>query len=186
MITIEDIERVNKNVKFIDLRGKNYAVVAEKVKSFRQLQPNGGIITEVLGGNETEITMKATILDNEGHILATGTAHEVKGDGMVNKTSWVENCETSAVGRALSFLGIGIDGEIASAEEYVNAQTEQAKAKFGMITTKEKKILENMCKDRGLDIETTFPIGLDLNGEQYQKAVETLSKIPTLKDRSNK
>lgn len=177
MITSADIERVNKNVNFMDLRDKKYAVVAEKVKAFRQLQANGGIVTDVLGASDTEITIKATVLDNEGHILATGTAHEVKGEGMVNKTSWVENCETSAVGRALSFLGIGVDGEIAGAEEFVKAQAEQTKAKLGLITAKEKKILENMCEERGLNVEKTFPLGLDLTGAQYLTAVETLSKI---------
>lgn len=181
-ITSADIKRVNESINTIDIgRGKQYAVVAERVKAFRQLQANGAIETEIIGSNENEVTVKASIRDNEGKLLATGTAHEVKGAGMVNKTSWVENCETSAVGRALAFVGIGIEGEIASAEEMVNAETEATKAKLGMISAKEKKILENMCKDRELDIDKTFPLGLDLTGAQYQAAVEKLSKIEVKK-----
>jgi hypothetical protein len=55
-------------------------------------------------------------------ILGTGLAQEVKGKGMVNSTSYIENCETSAVGRALGMLGLGINGGgICSAEELANA-----------------------------------------------------------------
>ena len=181
-ITIADIQRVNEQLKTIDIgRGKEYAVVAERVKAFRKIEPNGAIDTTIIGGNENEVTCKAIIRDGEGNLLATGTAHEVKGEGMVNKTSWIENCETSAVGRALAFVGIGIDTEIASAEEVAKAQTEEAKAKLGLIGAKEKKILENMCKDRGLSVEKTFPLGLDLTGAQYLTAVDTLSKIEVKK-----
>ena len=181
-ITSADIERVNKILKTIEIsKGKEYVVVAERVKAFRQLQPNGAIETEIIKESDNEITIKATVKDSGGNILATGIAHEVKGAGMVNKTSWVENCETSAVGRALAFIGIGSEGEIASAEEVVKAEAEATKAKLGMITAKEKKILENMCAERGLEVEKTFPYGLDLTGAQYLAAVESLSKVEVKK-----
>ena len=60
--------------------------------------------------------------DGSRVILGTGLAQEVKGKGMVNSTSYIENCETSAVGRALGMLGLGINGGgICSAEELANA-----------------------------------------------------------------
>ena len=60
--------------------------------------------------------MKATVYNDENEILATGHAGEVKG-GIINTVSMIENCETSAVGRALGFAGFGIDGGIASEQE---------------------------------------------------------------------
>ena len=65
--------------------------------------------------------MTATIADGDGKVLATGTAFEEKGSSYINKTSYVENCETSAVGRALAMLGIGSEENLCSADELVNA-----------------------------------------------------------------
>ena len=70
--------------------------------------------------------MKATCADENGSILGTGTAYEKEGSSFINKTSYIENCETSAVGRALGFAGFGIDTSIASAEEVMNAQYQQS------------------------------------------------------------
>ena len=68
---------------------------------------------------------KASIADTEHRIIATGHAHEVQGSSNINKTSYVENCETSAIGRALAMLGIGIDTSIASANEVSDAIAKQ-------------------------------------------------------------
>jgi len=75
--------------------------------------------------NEEEVVMCTSILDASGNIVATGHAHEVKGSSSINKTSHIENCETSAVGRALAMLGIGIDTSIASANEVQDAIAQQ-------------------------------------------------------------
>ena len=59
-------------------------------------------------------------------ILGTGLAYEKETNGYINKTSYIENCETSSVGRALGFLALGIDGGgICSAEELANAINNQ-------------------------------------------------------------
>ncbi len=68
---------------------------------------------------------KCTIVNAEGDVIAQGHAHEVRGSSNINKTSYVENCETSAVGRALAMLGIGIDTSIASANEVEEAIAKQ-------------------------------------------------------------
>ncbi|MCX7001907.1 MAG: hypothetical protein NTV22_01380 [bacterium] len=69
----------------------------------------------------TEMTVK----DENGRIIVTGHAFEKKDSNYVNRTSCIENCETSAVGRALGMLGICVDIAIASAEEVANAQAQQ-------------------------------------------------------------
>ncbi len=73
--------------------------------------------------------MKAYVYNEEGVLLATGYAQEKESSSYINKTSFVENAETSCVGRALGWVGIGVDGSMASAEELANAITNQKKIK---------------------------------------------------------
>ena len=121
----KQIEEANKQIKTMNIRGKEYASVNERVTAFRKICPNGKIITETISHEEGVIMMKATIIGEDGIILATGTAQEKQNASQVNRTSYVENCETSAVGRALGFCGIGIDDGIATSEEVQNAQLQQ-------------------------------------------------------------
>ena len=131
----QDIEKANSQIKTLDLKGKRYAMVPERVTAFRKLFPDGFITTHVISHDAGVIFMQATVgyynESGEPVTLATGFAQEVKGFGMVNKTSYVENCETSAVGRALGMLGLGINdgGGICSAEELANAFTAQEQIK---------------------------------------------------------
>lgn len=136
-----DIDRVNGEIKMLDLKGKNYAMVPERVTAFRKLYPEGFIQTEILhlSDDGTVVIMKATAgyyrEDGSSVVLGSGMAKEVQGKGMVNGTSHIENCETSAVGRALGMIGLGLNGGgICSAEELVNAITAQNQMK------QEKKI----------------------------------------------
>ena len=121
----QEIANVNAEIKTIDLKGKSYASVAERVTAFRKLFPTGFITTEIVSHDGTTVLMKATAgaTTEEGNqiVLGTGFAQEVKGKGMVNGTSYIENCETSAVGRALGMIGIGVTGSICSAEEFDHA-----------------------------------------------------------------
>lgn len=121
----QDIARVNSEMTMLNLKGNDYAMVPERVTAFRKLYPEGFITTEIISHDGTVVTMQATVgyYDNGAKvILGTGLAQEVKGKGMVNSTSYIENCETSAVGRALGMLGLGINGGgICSAEELANA-----------------------------------------------------------------
>ena len=86
--------------------------------------PTGRIETEILGNENGVCVIRATVADGK-NILSTGTAYEKEGANNINRTSYIENCETSAVGRALGFAGFGIDTSIASAEEVRNAQDTQ-------------------------------------------------------------
>lgn len=121
MYKAEELKAANEHIKTIPIRNKDYAQVAERIKAFRDLCVNGQIVTEILSLEKGIVTMKATILDEKGNILATGHAQEDQSKGMINKTSFIENCETSAVGRALANCGFGIDAGVASAEEVQNA-----------------------------------------------------------------
>lgn len=120
-ITYEQIATLNKSLPRMDIRGKNYSMVSSRIQAFRKLCPEGTISTEILQISEDMVVMKATITDTEGRILATGTACEEKGSSHINRTSYVENAETSAVGRALGMLGIGSEEYLCSVEELTNA-----------------------------------------------------------------
>ena len=115
-----------KTIKLDD--GKDYVQVFERVKAFRVLHPNWTIETHILGNEGGVVTMQATVKDETGRVLATGHAAEKQGSTRINATSHVENCETSAVGRALAMLGIGIETAIASAEEVAAARADQPQA----------------------------------------------------------
>lgn len=127
-LTFESIEKLNQSLPKVDFKGKAYTMVASRVQAFRMLVPDGSITTEVVSMDSETVVMKATIADETGRVLATGTAYESKGSNYINKTSYVENCETSAVGRALGMLGIGSDSSMASADEMSNAIAAQAAA----------------------------------------------------------
>lgn len=120
-----NFQEINTRLKTRDIKGKPYVEVNQRVLAFREVYPTGCIASECVSDDGQRCMFRATIYDGEGKILATGHAFEVRSAGMVNKTSYIENCETSAVGRALGFLGIGITEAIASAEEVENAITQQ-------------------------------------------------------------
>ena len=173
----KDIQRVNSTLKTVDIKGKEYVEVNKRVMAFRELEPNGTITTEIIDITSDKssggiVTMKATVFDGEGRLLATGMAQEKESSSYINKSSYIENCETSAVGRALGFIGIGTDTSIASAEEVLNAinnqgkSTEKKKTKSEdkqltyrervIITAKERGISFNeLAKDYGLNGSTT-------------------------------
>lgn len=126
----QDIAKANAEIKPLNLKGKDYSMVSDRVTAFRKLFPEGFITTDILSHDAGVVLMKATAgyygTNGERVVLGTGFAQEEKGKGMVNGTSYIENCETSAVGRALGFIGIGdCGGGICSAEELVNAITAQ-------------------------------------------------------------
>ena len=82
----------------------DYELVEDRLKKYWKDNPQGMISTNVVHITEdgTCVTIKADVTDNNGRLVATGIAQETKGDGFANTTSWVENCETSAIGRALA------------------------------------------------------------------------------------
>lgn len=120
-MTYEEIKKANQQLDTVNIKGKDYVQVNDRVKAFRSVCPGGVIETDMVYYEGGRVMFKATVKDQDDRILATGYAEEKEGSTMINKTSFIENCETSAVGRALGFAGIGIDGSMASAEEVATA-----------------------------------------------------------------
>jgi len=117
----------NYKFKTTNIRGKQYVEVNERIKFFRQEEQykNWTLMSEFTALDADQAVCKATIADTGGRVIAVGHAHEERSSSNINKTSYVENCETSAIGRALAMLGIGIDTSIASANEVQDAIAKQ-------------------------------------------------------------
>lgn len=128
-VTWEQIANANAAIGTMSVKGKDYAQVNQRVKAFRMVYPTGLVDTEILSNDNGICVIRATAgyyaEDGQFVKLATGTAFEVQSSSYINKTSYIENCETSAVGRCLGFCGFGIDTSICSAEELTNALEQQ-------------------------------------------------------------
>lgn len=109
------------------IKGKDYVPVNERLKEFRKLFKDYSLTSEIIELTPEVCTIKAVITDDKGVVRATGLAQELRNNAMslVNKTSYVENCETSAWGRALGNFGIGIDSAICTADELLMAMNAQ-------------------------------------------------------------
>ena len=107
----------------VKIHGKEYKTVALRIQEFREKHPDFTIQTELVEANDTLVVMKATISMGP-QVISTGYAEEVRTASKINRTSALENAETSAVGRALAFFGLG-GSEIASADEVANAISQQ-------------------------------------------------------------
>ena len=109
----------------IKIKGKDYVMVNERLKAFREEHKDYSLISEIVSLDNESCVIKATILDESGRVRATGHAQEDKTSSIINQTSYVENCETSAWGRALGNFGYGIDTSVASANEVAMAIAKQ-------------------------------------------------------------
>lgn len=119
-----DIAIANEKMNAVDIKGKSYMEVNQRIKAFRMVYPQGTIETEMVSNENGVCIFRANVYDND-ILLGTGTAYEKENSSFINKTSYIENCETSAVGRALGMAGFGIDTSVASAEEVQNAINNQ-------------------------------------------------------------
>ena len=123
---------------------KDYVEVNVRIMKFYEKYPEGRILTEIVKWENEVIVMKATAYrDNSEVPASTWYAYEKEGSSFINKTSALENCETSAVGRALAILGFEIKKSVASKEEVANAQLQQASIKqssdgFGTVVFESK------------------------------------------------
>lgn len=181
-ITYEQLVKVNETMPKVDIKGKSYAQVNDRVKAFRQLCPNGSITTEIIGMENGVVTMKATVIDEEGKILGTGLAQEKESSSFINKTSYIENCETSAVGRALGFVGIGVDGSMCSAEELVNAITNQEQKNAVKITAQEAATLKALCERKG--VPSSGYRGKKLENLTPAEYADALRQLGEMKDKA--
>ena len=161
-IEFEDIQKANDTIKTTGIERrdkdgnlvvKNYAEVNQRIKAFRMVYPTGTIETEMSSNENGVVIFRANVYDNEDRLLATGTAYEKENSTFINKTSYIENCETSAIGRALGIAGFGIDTSVASTEEVQNAinnqevndkpKTSKKTSKVVMIQDTQKEMIKN-------------------------------------------
>ena len=173
-ITFEDIQRANETIKTTDIKGKDYAEVNQRIKAFRMIYPQGSLPTELISNENGICIFKASVITDDGKLLATGTAYEKEGSTFINKTSYIENCETSAVGRALGMAGFGIDTSIASAEEMQNAMIQQDQDK--LISKVMEEALREVIKKNNVPTERVLEI---LDDYGYEKLAEI--KVTDLK-----
>lgn len=148
----------------INIKGKQYVLVSDRILYFNESYPDGSIECELISEPGDKMVVMRAIVTPDAHnpVRAfTGYSQATWGDGMVNKTSALENCETSAVGRALAMMGIGVIDSVASVDEVNKAQTqpEYTPNKTGdkqlNVASPEKKMrIVELCKD--LDISLTL------------------------------
>lgn len=134
----------------IRIKGKDYVMVKDRVVAFREDHPDWTIDTDVEYIEDGMVITKTKILDPEGRLISTGLAYEREGSTYITATSFVEVAETSSVGRALGFMGYGIDDSLGSANEIANAMLQQEQL-ADLATDAEKATFKAICAKAGLD-----------------------------------
>jgi hypothetical protein len=181
-ITFEDLQKANSAITTTNIKGKEYAEVNQRIKAFRMVYPEGFINPKMVSNEGGVCVFKAKVgyYDDNGlpKVLGTGHAYEKESSSFINKTSYIENCETSAVGRALGMAGFGIDTSVCSAEELGNALAQQeanapiTKAQVGRIIM--------LAKEKGsevADICAYFNVDSldDMTASGYDKCMAMLN-----------
>ena len=112
------MKKATNNLPTVDIKGSQYVLVKDRINYFNETFTNGAISTEASrDGNQWCVKATVTPDVSTPTRIFTGYSQAVEGQGMVNKTAALENAETSAVGRALAMMGIGVIDSIASADE---------------------------------------------------------------------
>ena len=165
-VTFEQIRKANETIvpRMLEHRDKRtgeivqtpYPEVNQRIKAFRQVYPDGFIVTEIekLEGGAVIFRAQVGYYESSGlrYVLGEGTAREGQQDSYINKTSYIENAETSAVGRALGMAGFGIDYGVASAEEVEGAKAAQAEQETPAEATRANVTPENPQPAPGRDL----------------------------------
>ena len=179
----------------INIKGKKYVTVNERLKAFRTQKEFAGWTLKTIAHALTDdvAVMEAQIIDKDGRLIANGFAREVRtqAGSMVNATSYVENCETSAWGRALGNLGIGIDEAICSAQELLVAigmdkskQAEPAPAapvvnKGGAIYPAKEEAPKTQKNGKQTDLEKLYDSLSDREFTEYNEAIKQMNAATT-------
>ena len=176
-----NLAQANEMLTKVDIKGKDYIPVSERIRAFRYIYPRGQIATEIIGLENGVCTMKASVFDDEGHLLGTGHAQEKESSSFINKTSYIENCETSCIGRALGSCGIGLENGFASFEEVANAklqQGEKIEPKTTISNDQWKTLNQMYTKEeiKGFYKELGISNGKDIPIEFYQKKADEYAK----------
>lgn len=181
-ITFEDIKNANESIITIDVKGKEYSAVNERIKAFRMNHPLGTIATNIESLQNGVVVMSCEVKDEEGNLLGKAFAYEKENSTFINKTSFIENCCTSATGRALGYAGYGIDMSVCSAEEVQNAIKQQEESNTKPVEKETLKLkLEEIIVTTDTDRDAVLKAYKvkDMNEmtmDQMQQAINHISK----------
>jgi hypothetical protein len=158
-------------MKTINIKGKEYITVNERLIYFRTKDEfkGYGIKEDIVSIDDTEGIFKVTIYDSNGEPIVSAHAQEYRDSSYINKTSFVENGFTSALGRALGYLGIGIDTSIASANEVQNAVTNQKSDNKKWLTESQLNATLKATKDQAEKVLNTFKMKKDYREQIVNK-----------------
>jgi hypothetical protein len=158
-------------MKTINIKGKEYITVNERLIYFRNKDEfkGYGIKEDIVSIDDTEGIFKVTIYDSNGEPIVSAHAQEYRDSSFINKTSFVENGFTSALGRALGYLGIGIDTSIASANEVQNAVTNQKSDNKKWLTESQLNATLKATKDQAEKVLNTFKMKKDYRQQIVNK-----------------
>lgn len=179
-------------MKTINIKGKEYVTVNERLKEFRNNFKDYALITEIVELEADFATVKASVIDEKGVIRATGFAREVVAKSPINKYAFLENCETSAIGRALGNFGIGIDEAVCTADELIqklsHEEEKPQKTDFEKAATAEKsantKAVNQAIKTGATEVKKK-PKTIDTLKNHYQQSLDALNKINDISELNN-
>jgi hypothetical protein len=166
----------------VNIRGKEYKTVALRVQEFKEKFPNYFLTTEIVKIDDEQCIIKAYagIHTDNGNVqtFATGHAQEFRKASQINGTSYVENCETSAIGRCLSALGLSGE-QFASAEEVANAMYQQNNPVIETITDDDVEVAKGqlvLAKEAGELKEKFFKFSPQMQ-EKLREFANDLKKV---------
>jgi hypothetical protein len=186
---------LNKSHGVMQRGGKQYTEVAKRVEAFRTVFGGEyGIDTDIIHNDGQTVVVKATVWDRDGFVVGSGLAEEIRGSSHITKTSAVEVCETSAIGRALASMGMH-GGQYASANEMEGVKRKEQAIKASEVAPKPAMELdlaarvdaaltfyENCDAKRFADNESRYKKLInspDLSEPQYEQLVEAHDKRKT-------
>ena len=161
------------DMKTINIKGKEYVTVNERIKAFRNTYKDYSLVTDIIEISDNHCVMKASILDPQGKVVATGYARETVSKSPINKFAFVENAETSAWGRALGNFGIGVDTAICSAEELLQKISQEETAKVELAIDDLQKGEIDCCRSKEELIKVCQRISKELGKDEpkYRKSL---------------
>ena len=162
----------------IQIHGKDYVMVKDRIIFFNENFPNGSIIAESKATDNSFI-FKAKVtpdVENPSRYF-TGHAEDIIGSSQINKTSALENCETSAIGRALGCMGIGVEESFASADEVKNAKYQQSNPTYHKTDNQVGKFSDML--------EHPVFTGKKKETKEYWKGADSLTKTELILSQMN-
>jgi hypothetical protein len=166
---------MTKKLPTINIKGKEYIMVKDRVLAFNELYPKGAIATEIISNTDKSVVVKAVVKPEDGRIF---TGHsEAYREGAMGDVP-IEVAETSAVGRALAMMGIGIVDGVASADEMVKAAPIFKKS--AMVTEKQKKFIEALWQQKDQMPKDPFAAFENMTAWEGVKEINRLKALPTV------